>query len=227
MKNECAVVIKSTDSFSDCWPATLECLKRFWPDCPYPVFTTSEKIPWGERPVMTGENRGWCRNLENVLDQIDAKIVLLTQEDLLFCAPVNTYLVELALAKMQLTQIVPAQIILGPGPQTIDQKFGDFGSIDRHSPYSISCTPTFWRTDWLREVLSWTDNPWQFEMDGTKNVRKHPKLPPIWAAGPEEEKRPIKVVYSAITRGKWEASAIAWLKKFGVEVDSTRRGIKS
>lgn len=222
--SDVAVVIKSTDKFEDCWPTTLECLKRFWPDCPIPIYTTSEKIPWGENPVITGENYGWCRNLEIVLDQIKVKYVLLTLEDLLFSQPVDTDLVSAAIFAMM--GGVPKQIILGPGDQRIDQSVSEkFSTFCRHSNYSVSCTPTLWEVNWLREILAQADDPWMFEMRGSRYVRKHLSPPQLWVAGPEEAKRPIKVVYSAITRGKWEQTAVNWLRNIGIEVDTSRREI--
>ena len=55
------------------------------------MFTTSNSIPWGERPILTGGiDAGWVANLSNALDHLDAEFVLLFLEDQLLCRPVDT-----------------------------------------------------------------------------------------------------------------------------------------
>jgi hypothetical protein len=216
MKHECAVVIKSTDSFSDVWGPALECLKRNWPDCPWPIFTTSERQPWGERPVMVGENRGWCRNFETALDQVDSEFTLLIIDDHLIDKPVNTAACIYSLDFLRENPVV-CSVLLGPGGQDlIPAEETPMYWLTRETNYRISCSPTLWRTSYLRERLAPHGTAWDFELRGTPE-----SVDAALAAFDVEKNRPIKCIYSAITRGEWERGALQWLHSQGIPVTPT------
>lgn len=216
---ECSVVIKSTDSFSDVWGPCLECLKRYWPDCPWPIRTTSETQPWGSMPLLTERNYGWVGNMSVILEKADSEFVLLFLDDMLLCEPVRTEECVAALELMKSEKSIGA-VRLGPGPETYEPIQNTlFAIIKRHSEYRISTSPTLWRTTYLQKVLSsGVQTPWEFEIKGTTAAVAFPEDVYIVNKFP----RPFQVLYSAITRGEFEAGAIAWLNRVGIEVHPNR-----
>ena len=49
----CAVVVCSCDKYSDLWDPYFELFKKFWADCPYPVFLNTETKRQTKNPENT------------------------------------------------------------------------------------------------------------------------------------------------------------------------------
>jgi hypothetical protein len=211
-------VIKSTDSFEDVWGPALACLKRYWPDCPFPVYTVSESKPWGTIPLLVGHNGSWSKNLYVALSRIKQNYVLMWLDDMLLCEPIDTKIVQSAYDKLNDNPLIGA-VRLGPGGETWG--FTDdphFAQIERSSSYRISTSPTLWHKHFLKKVLVCTGTAWDFELHGTMIAREMPEeilLPKL-----DPPFHPvIKVLYTAITRGQWEEGALNWLQRVGIPVN--------
>lgn len=231
-------LICSVDSFSDVWPAALECLSRYWADCPYVVRTMSGVKPWGKNPLLTGpEDRGWVGNLTFALDQIDSEFVLMWLDDMILCREVNTFDLELCVIAMQNYPMCGA-IRVGQGSEEVEILEPDWAfasppnlmRIKRDSRYRVSTSPTIWHIDFLRKILKECGSTaWDFEMKGTRLSQEFPHE--VWVIhGLNDSLRPFRCYYTAITRnadGKscWNRGALDWLKSIGIEVADTSRGI--
>ena len=228
--NKVAVVIASTDSFQDCFPATLECLRRFWPNPPWPIYTTSNSIPWGERPILTGGiDAGWVANLSNALDHLNTEFILLFLEDqLLFRAVDTAELLKVREVMLAFPEIGAFHV--GQGDDTladpeIEKQIGHGvgHKVALESNTRITTAPCLWRTAYLRKILAnCGTTAWDFEGKGSEFSKTQPEE--IWThKGTDEVNRAFRCFYSAITRGKWDRNAVEWLKKdFGLEVNTDR-----
>ncbi len=229
--SDVACLVASTDSFFDCWPATLACLERFWPDRPWPIYTTSNTMPWGERPILTGGlDAGWVANLSNALDHLSEPFVLLWLEDVLLCRPVKTDVCRIAEEILRREYEVGA-IRLGQGNET-KEKISDFHEdsigmqrVVPDSEYRISTSPTLWRVSYLRKILSCCGiTAWDFEIKGTVASRELPDE--IWVqSGEGDVSRAFRCYYTGILRGKWVGECLEWLESIGIKVEDTSRGI--
>src|SRR3990167_5930669 len=216
---DCAVLIASCDGFADVWPPALECLRRYWPDRPWPVFTLSNFIPWGEQPVLVGEDKGWCRNCLLALDLVNAEYVMLWLDDMLLCEPVQTpYL----LASLDALKANPnlAAVRVGPGPETYEPiRNTVFCRVMKTSDYRCNTSPTIWRVSYLRDMLLAGNTAWEFEIVGSKKSAVRPEE--IWKVNVLPP--PVQVVFTSITRGQWEEGAMGWLRRVGIQVDASKR----
>lgn len=91
--NKYCILISTCDLYSDCWKPMLLSLKKYWPDCPYPIyFITNHKIVDDEivKTITVGEHLGWGSNTKKALAQIDYDYFLYLQEDFFLNKPVNT-----------------------------------------------------------------------------------------------------------------------------------------
>lgn len=239
--SEVACLIPSVDSFADCWPATRACFHKYWPDCPWKIFTASNKIPFSLGftadkgcQIMVGDDRGWVENLKAALDAITGpsvinrtppEFVVLFLEDMLIDKPVDTGM------------CIGAQMLIRNGDSIGAVRLGRGGELkelpipsgkawwDRvkpDSPYRVSTSPTLWRISYLRKILAnCGTTAWDFETRGTALSRTLPEE--IWVQSCDEGERAIQTYYTAITRGKWDRNAVEWLKRdLGIEVDVSR-----
>lgn len=210
---DCSVMITSHDSFADIWPPALECLRRFWPDCPWPVRTLSNFSPWGECPVLVGDDRGWCANLMRGLELAPSEYVMLWLEDMLLCDPVDTAACVAAYETMRENPKIGA-ILVGPGPQTFEPlRHTIFGRTLTSSMYRVSTSPTIWKTEYLKRLLAFGSTPWEFELRGTRAAETMPEE--VWLVNAQS--RPVGVAFTAITRGEAEQGALIWLDRIGVQ----------
>lgn len=219
---DCACLIASTDSFVDVWPPALECLRRYWPDRPWPVFTLSNFTPWGEQPVMVGEDKGWCRNVARGLELVNAEFVMLWLEDMLLCEPVQT---EYLVASLDALKADPnlAAVRVGPGPETYEPiRNTVFCRVMKTSGYRCNTSPTIWRASYLRDMLGAGNTAWEFEINGSK--RSAARDEEIWKVNLLPP--PVQLVFTMVTRGQFEEGALDWLQRVGISVDASKRAVK-
>lgn len=216
--NSIAVVIPSCDGFRDIWEPQLECVKRFWPSCEWPVWTVSNAIPFGppERNIQTGQDLGWCQNLLYALDKINTTHVFLLLDDLLVDS-VRQPMIDRAWTIMQNDAEIVCFRVGSCSSQyhhpTDDQSIG---MIHKWGDYLVSCSPAIWRTDYLRQILSRFTTPWEFEIHGTRLAST---LPGIFMMYPETG---MAVIFSAITRGRIERGAKRFLASHGIPYHGDR-----
>lgn len=224
--NDVVVLIPSCDSFSDCHPAALTCLEKYWPDCPWRIVTTSVTKPWGPNCVLTKTDRGWVENLSAVLELCDFEFVLTFLEDMLLCRQVDTAACITAANDMTFIKECGG-IRLGQGAEKCHHTtlVGGYGVVSPDSPYRISTSPTLWRVSYLRKILAdCGSTAWDFEVIGTQRSRDMPEE--IWVqAGEGDVHRAFRVFYTGITRGKWNRGCLNWLKEIGVEQPDISRGV--
>ncbi len=220
------IIVASTGSYSDAWAPFHALFKKFWADCPYPLtlVTDHEPIPWpGERKIVLGVDRGWCKNLLEALKQIPEDFVLLLQEDFFLNYPTNTPQIQQALVTLKADPKVGAfRVYPCPGP---DQPVGeDYGIINPGAAYRVSCQATIWRKAELASILERFNTPREFEIDGTRfasSKRAHMKYF-AWME-PDPNKWPLQYYCTAIGRGEWDPNALEFCAKVGVPVDTSKR----
>lgn len=42
MMQDMCILVVSCDKYADCWTPFSDCMRKFWPDCPYPVYLCTE-----------------------------------------------------------------------------------------------------------------------------------------------------------------------------------------
>jgi hypothetical protein len=89
----CALVILSCDRYRDLWEPCLALYRRYWPDCPYPMFLVSETVGIDDERVCslrTGSGLAWSDGVRIAIGALDHEQVLLVLEDFLLTGPVST-----------------------------------------------------------------------------------------------------------------------------------------
>jgi hypothetical protein len=229
--NDVAVLIPSCDQFSDVHPVALACLRKYWPDCPWPIYTQSNRLPWGKSPILCGDDKGWIQNTLTTLDFMpELEFVCHFLDDMLLCRDVYTdELLEYLKIMRAFKEIGAFRVGQTGGDKPIDpsQDCEPFKAlrIDPASQYYVSTGPTIWRVAFLRKVLEHVNGStaWDFEIGGTAYARTCEEE--IWMpTGPEHE-RPFRTFYTAITRGRWNRGCLNWLKEIGIEEPDLSRSV--
>lgn len=174
------LLVSSCDLFYDIWVPNFCLMRKFWPDCPFPVKLLTNNISIDEGPIgniRLGPDRGWSNNLIAALDHVTTPYVMYFQEDHFLMRPVHT---DTVLRCLRLLEHTGAEFFMfraggpekgemftlhgltflrGPSP-TLDTSNPDWGDS-----YSLHCDPSIWRVDKLRAILRPEESAWDFLRD--------------------------------------------------------------
>ena len=219
------IIVNSHYGHHQCWQPWVEFFRTAWPDCPWDTVLVSDKcydhpadfdVKWS-----FDEDRGWCANLLNYLENIDDKDIFLTVDDFWFHQEANRIL--LCSARHCLENEKNVCVCLGPCPgPTRETEF----LIDERLPnteYRICAGPSFWNVAYLKELLrrimASTDGPrataWDFEITGTIVSNGMPGT--ILAC----KTYVMPFLHSAMRRGKWHPPTLAVACSRGIHVDTS------
>lgn len=175
-ENRIAVLVMSCDKYQDIWPYFFHYFWKAWPDCPYPLFLGSTNVVLDDhrvKTVLSFTDNSWSDSAASYLGGIEAKYVLLMQEDFFLERPVDAKEIEICLDAME--QLGAHYCRLLPDGARLNEIYGgrwnNFGWIDSTNPYRISTQISIWLKESLLEHLRSGESPWDFEIMGSERTR--------------------------------------------------------
>jgi hypothetical protein len=91
-----AVVVASCDAYADCWHPFVHLFRRFWAECPFPLFLLSEHqvMDLPACQVIPTARKGesgvsWTERLNRAYDRLPFDYLITFQEDYFLDAPVR------------------------------------------------------------------------------------------------------------------------------------------
>ncbi|MGZ4985602.1 MAG: hypothetical protein ACXV8A_05885 [Chthoniobacterales bacterium] len=224
--NSIAIVVSSCDAFFDAWRPFAFFFRKYWADCPFPVYLITNELPVRSdliRAISVGQDRGWASNLKRALDEIDATRILYLQEDYFLDAPVRAEQfasdVDYAIAHDVDAFYFRARAELEHGFEPLNDRFG---IVPRNSDGRTRCQLALWKRDSLLAVLRDDENAWEMESGGSGRTREMRIL-----SYSSRENAPISYLMSAIVRGLWTREALAMCAAANVAIEPRFRGIYS
>lgn len=176
-------LMSSCDSYEDLWYPFYECVDKFWPDCPYPLYLNTEHKQFreGGKNVVTFNQKGdkkltWSERLRDVLLRIPTDYVFLVLDDFFLSAHVDTRYFEYLLDMMDADTSIPSiqlygtRMIQGGEPIPADGTM----TIRNLWPngWATHFVPTIWRKDVLLKWLRPWESIWGFESYGSARARR-------------------------------------------------------
>lgn len=222
-----ALVVSSCDAYSDAWAPFFALLRRYWPDCPFPVFLISNEQSCADPDVTTitvGEDRGWASNLLTALPHIAGRRILYFQEDYFLQRPVDTGRIQ---RLIQFADDVDAGYIRLSGAPDPDQPHANPFGLGRLSPglkFRVSLQAALWDRNTLTDLLVPGETGWQMELDGS---RRSADLPQPFFGTPMTAPLLDYYFFTGILKGKWVPGALRLCRREGIDVDLSRRGVHS
>jgi hypothetical protein len=218
-----AIVVSSCDAFFDCWRPFAFFFRKFWGDCPFPVYLIVNQLRIRSaflRAIAVGEDRGWASNLQIALPQIREPHVLYFQDDYFLNAPIQRERLAAdfayALEHKADAFCFRARSDLEAGFQPINDRFG---VVPRDSDGRTRCQVTLWKRDALLSVLRTAENAWEMESRGSERTREMLAL-----SYSSRENAPIPYLMSAIVRGLWTPEALLMCKQNNLRIATHFRG---
>lgn len=215
----CAVLVMSSDGYRDLWRPFFTLFWRYWPDCPFPVYLGSNRIPYEDdtriSTLLTGDFE-WGKTLRLWLEQIDSEYVLVLLEDYFLRESVPTARVLDALATIDALHGVVLRLYPHPGPDAAISGHARIGRIHRLAPFRVSTQPAIWHRAELLSLARDDESIWDFEVEGTRRSRSR-------SAGFYATYRPVLRYRHVVDRGKWFRSALRHYGKEPIGCDFAAR----
>ena len=221
-----AIVVSSCDAFFDCWRPFAFFFRKFWNDCPFPVYLITNELRIRSqfiRQIGVGADRGWASNLQVALGEICEARVLYFQEDYFLNSPVRreqlTDDIAYALEHDADAFCFRARSELESDFQPLNERFG---IVPRESDGRTRCQVTLWKRDALLSILRPGENAWDMEARGSERTRD------LLALSYSTRENPaVPYLMSAIVRGLWTSEALRMCAEHGVTIAPHFRGTYS
>lgn len=232
------VLVNSTDSYRDCWHPFFVLFGRYWSDCPYPIVLNTERLEFAVAGLdvrstrvaevrASPENVSWSESLLIALDEADTDLILYLQEDYFLHGPVREDVLRALAARMAAEAIDCIQLLPLPNAGPWVERADDLWEVDRGSPYRLNLQAGLWRVQALRSVIRRHEDPWQFEVLGSK--RRSARRLRVFAVNRDRFMIPATEVMpyrpTGVVKGRWNRDVVeALFRSEGIEVDYAARG---
>jgi hypothetical protein len=217
-QGNCAVLIVSCDKYKDLWGPCITLLRRFWNDCPYPVYLLSNTVQ-ADFPnvtsILTGEDLSWSDNLLYALDTIQSTYVLLYIEDLFLVNPVDSQKIHSLIERC--IQEEWNYLRLNPTPSGDILIDSEISEISPGSVYRSSVVFSVWKREMLNHVLKSGESAWDFEEIGTQRTDAYTKF---FASNHQ-----LIPAYNTVIKGVWEVEALKKIQSLGIKPDVISRRV--
>ena len=220
MKNvkNIAIMISTFDGAKDLWKPLEETYKKFWADCSFPIYlTTNYESPPLDffLPLTIGKEMSWSDNLIKSLMKIEQEYVLLTFDDLFLVDKVDNQrvkrLMNIAIDReynyLQFYRSISGGKSIGEGLFKKSNK----------AKYKNSTIWSFWKKEVLIDLLKEDENAWEFEIKG--NVRS------VELDGFYSTKTNIIPFVNGVIKGVWNPAAKNKIKNLGIELCDIRKSL--
>jgi hypothetical protein len=221
-----AIVVSSCDSFFDTWRPFVFFLRKYWADCPFPVFLIVNRLRTRSsivQPISVGPDRGWASNMITALASIPQPYILYFQDDYFLNGPVNNErLAEdfaYAFDNDAASFCFHARGQLEPNFQPLNDRFG---VVPRNSDGRTRLQVTLWKKSVFQATLRPGETAWNMEARASERTRDLLALSYL-----KRDNRPIPYLMSAIVRGLWTPEAVAMCRKAGIEIRPKLRSVHS
>ncbi|MFA6006376.1 MAG: hypothetical protein WC764_01465 [Candidatus Paceibacterota bacterium] len=225
----CAIIIASSDGYSDAWEAFFTLFFKYWPDCPYPLYLISSKKVYPDSRVhtITSEQYGdvpaeWGKRIGAAVRSVPGDLFIYMQEDYFLMAPVDTTRIELLVKNFRLLNAVYIKLHPSPAPKKIIDQEMRLGELIRGSDYSISLQTCIWDKKTFLDLLTADITPWKFEFEGSKKTAQYSKK----LLSVMQHDSPLPYFATAIKRGRWYYDAVKLCEREGIRLDLTIRPVE-
>ncbi len=230
MENECVLLMLGCDKNIDLVELNLDMIKRFWPDCPFPVYISLETYHgnYGDNiKIMNSNETKWSKRIMEHLAGLNSKYVMITLDDFIIEDFVHTQTVVDCINFMnENPQVVNMAFDAFNGKRIPGKDFKHFQCRKKRSNCLLNWQIGLWRTDNLIELMDPNENPWESEVFGS--MRAELKKESQFYCLDVKMHKPIEYNNGwLVVRGCWNGNEIKRLEqKLNIKIDTGDRLIK-
>jgi hypothetical protein len=216
------VLISSCDAFNDCWAPMIFSLKKFWSDCPFPIFFISNYKKVNDERIKfinVEKDKGFASNLGNALNKIECDFIIYFQEDYFLIDYVNTEAIKNHICHCNENSIdflkIHGNDFLYRDNYRINQSDYCKNPIDVR--YAINTSVAIWKKDTLLRLCVEGYSGWDWERNiisfiNKKGIKINSE---ILHSSCYREKCITSLPGGAVTKGRWTQKGVLFLRENG------------
>ena len=186
MNNDiCTILVNSCDSYEDTWYPFFTLLKKYWPDCKYPIVLNTEskqyKFPGLNIKSINldkkyqSKNIAWGKRLKKVLKNINSKYILFMLDDFFITDYVDSKKIDEVIRWMEKDSNIAVfslyRVVDKEHKDIKSDKYKGFYLRNKKGDYRYNCQAAIWNREELIKALRNFESPWDWELIG--NIRSH------------------------------------------------------
>lgn len=227
-KNEIALLVVTCDAYRDLWKPYFECLFKYWPDCPYPIYLGSNLLNYDDprvNPITIGADTDYSSNLLAMLEKIDSQWIILWIEDFLLSAPVDTARIAKLISDAQEQDAGYVKLIASFPYAYTNNKNDQIAMVPKGIRYRVNIGVTLFKKDVLIKLLRCGESAWEIEYNGA--ARSNRLNEKFFCLNSNFKSNPPISYINAVAKGRWIRSSVPFLKEEGFEECLPSRKIQS
>lgn len=233
-----AILVLSCDKYADVWPPFFRFFRKFWSDCPYPIYLGTNELGCDEPGVTvirSGVPASWTEDTRRILEQLKEEYLIVLLEDYFLNGPSDEQRLRECVQLMQRKQAVFMRIACFPADHFNDYAYDRLpdapwcGLTRADAPYRVNLQAGIWERKGFLALLSGNENPWQFELAASKRSAESPRT----VLGLVEQPKlnyvhgPVQYLCTAVTKGVWMRDAVAFARREGIALNTQIRPVES
>ena len=224
MMQDMCILVVSCDKYADCWTPFSDCMRKFWPDCPYPVYLCTES---GEPEAGTvysralhSPNPSWTGRLREVCAQIQEEYIFITLEDHWLAGKIDQekIVADVTLLRQHKEVGVVYLDYLTP-TMPIWSKDGGYREIPTGTQYRLAAGPSVWRKEFLCIACAEDADAWNFER--VKSFSPETYSYTVLTCKDSQYQRIHPA--GSVQRGKWQLCVRSFAAQNGLNIDTSHR----
>lgn len=221
-----AIIVNSCDAFSDCWRPFIHSVRKYWNDCPWPVYIISNNnsisTPEGISFIKIGEDKKFASNLKKAIEAIDSEYIIYLQEDYFLNKNVDQKSIEQHLLYCKQNNVDYMRLGM---PFIKGEPVECYSANKLTDKYALCLQAAIWKRSTLRSLLFEGWSGWDFEYKIQDYAIKQGMDIKIFGLRKECNEKGINYVTgTAVRKGKWTRSGYDFLKDEGFVTEIPKRG---
>ena len=216
-QQDCAILVISSDRYSDLWDPFFHCFVKRWPKCPYKVYLGSNETKFengnGVETILSGPDRDWSSSFLSILSQIPEKYLFIFLEDFFPISDVSSDVMLEHFEYMKRNGINHMHDLYDsiPCDGYIDKTYGVY---EKGAPYRVNVYG-FWNKECLSKLLIEGENPWNFEIMGSYRSSYFDNFYSMLQS-------PFKIM-NMVEKGRYFKSAVDYAREQGIPLKLDKR----
>ncbi len=221
MDDRVTILISTPDSYRDVLNIFIQCYKKYWPDCPFPLLISAQTQDCLEFKTIKTDDAldSWCDRTRFALQFINTKYVLVICDDYFFTSKIDNkeiFSVIDDLEKYNISFCGLSNHLKGPK----FEKKSLLIKVKQNQSYAKSLNVGFFKRDYLQSILSDKslsaydlEKKWLVEAEESPNV---------FFEDVASCKKNLLHGIEGVGEGVFNPYALKWLRSNSIDINSNR-----